>query len=216
MWTLDEVCAAAAEALRSTASALDAEHSPYGLDASIEVGLHPVLAAGLARAGWNVLKESRYPSAAGRTSRAEGERCDIVLTPTPGETLRDPLLAWSLFADRGADPSEALWLEVKTAHQFAVIDGAARPNAQYGAEMLTLATADVRKLAADPGILHAALLLVMFTADEATAEHDLTAWAHRCLDRGLPISAPIARGFPIADRIGNGWCHAALTRVNRP
>lgn len=215
MWPLAELCDAFADALSARATALDEERSPYGLDALSEVELHPALAGAARGLGYGVVREIRYPMNARKRSRAEGERCDLVLTPTPGEGLRDPLLAGTLFADQGADPAEALWIEVKTAHQHGVIDGVARANAGYASELLRLATEDVRKLAADGGIAHAAVLLVMFTEDQQTARHDLGAWAHRCLDRDLPISAPIAAGFPIADRIWNGWCQAALTALTR-
>ncbi len=215
MWSLAELCDAFASALRERAAALDEEHSPYGLDAATELELHPTLAAAARAMGFGVLPETRYPLHASKRSRAEGDRCDLVLTPTRGEGLRDPLLAGTLFADQGADTAEALWIEIKTAHQHGVIDGVARANAAYASELLRLATADVRKLAADAAIAHGALLLVMFTEDERTARHDLDVWAHRCLDQELPISAPHAAGFPLTDRIGNGWCQAALTAVRR-
>lgn len=215
MWPLAELCDAFAAGLRARAAALDEEHSPYGLDALSEVELHPTLAAAAGTLGFGVLPETRYPLSATKRSRAEGDRCDLVLTPTPGESMRDPLLTGTLFGDRGVEAADALWVEVKTAHQYGLIDGVARPNAAYASELLRLATADVRKMAADGAIRHGALALVMFTADEATARHDLEVWAHRCLDHGLPIGAPLAAGFAVADRIGNGWCQAALTAVKR-
>ncbi len=175
--------------------------------------LHPILHAGFRAAGFGVFPEQRLPNFRSRPRRSEGERCDIALTPAPAEGLTDPLLETTLFAGRGVDPREALWIEVKAAGQFAVIDGVGRPNSSYTSQLLTGAVADVRKLAKEGELSHTAALIVMFNADEAAADHDLRAWAHRCLDKGLPISSPSANRFPITDRIGNTVCTVALTRV---
>ena len=64
-----------------------------------------------------------------------------------------------------------------------------------------------------PGLVHAASLLVLFTRDEDTARHDLVAWANRCLDKGLLIDRTALEAFAITDRIGNGVCCVAMTRV---
>ena len=68
---------------------------------------------------------------------------------------------------------------------------------------------DVKKLWTDRKIRHAGLLLVLFTQDQAVAEHDVLAWHRRCLDRGFPVAPPASRGFRITDRIGNGYCAVA-------
>lgn len=213
MWSLAEICALAADALRAEAARLDEEQSPYGVDARDEVALHAVLRAGFERAGLGALAEQRYPASRFRPRRSEGERCDIVLTPAPGQTLIDPLLADTLFANEGVDPAAALWLEVKTAHQFALIDGVAGPSPRYAAQLLTEATADVRKISRETGARFAAVLLILFTERDDIARHDLEAWLSRCLDRRLPVESPVAERFPIADRLGNGVCTIALTRV---
>lgn len=214
MWDLRAVGDAATNALRLHAQALDEEQSPYGLDALDEVALHALLAAGFTDAGWGALREQRYPSVAGRPRRSEGDRCDIVLTHAPGEHLIDPLMAGTLFAGRGASPEDALWLEIKAAHQFALAGAEAGPNAGYASSLLTNATADVRKLAREPGIRHGATLLVHFALNEEVARHDLALWAHKCLDVGLPIRAPVIDGFPVTDRIGNAFCSVVLTGVS--
>lgn len=214
MWDLRAVCDAAINALRRHALALDEEQSPYGLDALDEVDLHPILATGFLDAGWGALREQRYPAVAARPRRSEGDRCDLVLTHEPGQHLLDPLLAGTLFAARGVSPDEALWIEVKTAHQFALAGAEAGPNAAYASSLLTAATADLRKLAREPGICHGAALLVLFALNEDVARHDLNTWAHACLDKALPIRAPIVDAFPITDRIGNTCCAVALTGVN--
>ena len=215
MWDLRTVCDRAADALREEAARRDEEQSPYGLDALDEVELHPLFAAAFEAHGWGALREQRYPGVSSRPRRSEGDRCDVVLTHEPGERLLDPLMAGTLFASRGVDPLDALWIEVKTAHQSALIGGVAGPDPGYASSLLTGAMRDVRKLGADDGIVHAALLLTMFTQDEHIARHDLGAWAHRCLDKGLSIRAPIVASFPIADRIGNGACLVAVIGVDR-
>lgn len=68
----------------------------------------------------------------------------------------------------------------------------------------------MRKLADDPQIRHAGVLLVLFTADLPTADHDLDVWAHGARARGLPISPREQRSLAIADRIGNRQCTVAL------
>ncbi|TVQ31406.1 MAG: hypothetical protein EA376_09875 [Phycisphaeraceae bacterium] len=213
MWNTRDICEHAAEALREEAARRDAEQSPYGLDSLEEVALHPIIAAGLRRHDLGVHAEQRYPSHRARRNRSQGDRCDLVVTSRPDDHLIDPLAADTLFGDRGATPSEALWIEIKTAHQFALTDGAAGPGSSYSAEMLSLATADLRKLARGGELGGSALLLAMFNADESVARHDLDAWLHRCLDQGIPIISVQAERFEITDRIGNTCCTTALIGV---
>ncbi|MBX3406496.1 MAG: hypothetical protein KF869_07005 [Phycisphaeraceae bacterium] len=154
-------------------------------------------------------------------------RCDLVLTPAPGLKLGDPLAlvkttrarqqqaAGTLFAaveaaqnppEHGPDacaPEDACWLEVKLVGQFTYSAGVAGPNSSYASELTRGPAADIRKLSADGRIRHAAAMVLLFTNDRATAEHDLAQMLHRCLDRGLPIAAPLRREVPVTDRIGN-------------
>lgn len=213
MWSAREVCEVCAAGLRARGEALDAEQSPYGLDALGEIEVQDALAAALGAHGWGLIREARYPAIAGRPRRSEGERCDMVLTERAGEPLLDPLMEGTLFAGKGVPPSEAMWLEVKLARQFAIVGGVAAANPGYSGEVLTRATADVRKLAHEPGAGARACVLVMFTRDQATAEHDVVAWAHRCLDEGLPIGSPEREGFGVSERIGNAWCEIVLMPV---
>ncbi len=213
MWRDRDITQACAEALRSRALASDEEQSPYGVDSLRELEIQSALRAGLATEGLGVHAEVRLPRRAALPRRSEGERCDIVLTHRPGVPLIDPLDADTLFAGSGTPMAEAFWIEVKCVHQFALVDGVARPSNTYSSQLLSAAVNDLRKLAAQR-LPFAALALVMFGADEQTLAHDLTMWAHRCLDLGLPISAPVAEGFSITDRIGNTRCTVALTRVS--
>jgi hypothetical protein len=212
-WDLGAVADAAATALEREAFRLDAEQSPRGLDAPAELGLHPIIERGLASAGFGIHREVRYPSGAETRKRSAGDRCDFVLTPCPAEPLEDPEGAFTLYAGSGFPPSEALWIEVKTVRQFALVKGIASENPGYAARLWGPAMKDLDKLASDDLLGPAASLIVLFAASEEVARHDLEVWAHRALDRGRPIEPPRLRGFAITDRLGNAWCAVALTRV---
>jgi hypothetical protein len=209
VFALADVADALAAGLAAEAARLDREQAVYGLDARDEVALHPVLAEALRAAGYGVHREVRFPSERLKRSKAEGERCDLVITPD-GRPLASPEAQGTLFIDPDAvDLEDALWLEVKAVQQFQP-EG---PNAGYSGQLLSTVQQDVRKLSKEPHILHAALLIVLFVAEPAVAEHDLRVWQDRCLERGLPIAAPYLRGLPITDRHGNAWCALALHGV---
>lgn len=215
MWDDALITLSLADALAHRARELDEEHATLGVDALDELPLHPILCAGLRSTPYGVLREQRYPASRATPKRSIGDRCDIVLTPIPDSHLTDPLQSGSLFAEQGVAPEDALWLEVKLAAQYCMSDGWSRANPLYSGVMLTQSMTDIRKLASEPVIAHAALILVMFNADRATASHDLSAWYQRCIEKGLPISAPITQRFAITDRIGNSACTVALTRVHQ-
>src|SRR5690606_15918571 len=107
---------------------------------------------------------------------------------------------------------DAFWLEMKVIHQYApgCLD---QPNPRYSAQFLSVTRGDLSKLAKDEAILHAGLLLVLFTADEATARADLRTWHERCVHRALPLAAPSQRFVPITNRPGHGLLPLALARV---
>jgi hypothetical protein len=223
-WDYAEIVALAGTALQREAHRLELEQATRGVDALTELAIHPLIRAGLSIGPYTVLSEQRYPPGRSRKNRAEGERCDIVLIDQPSEPgraaptfdhLLDPLASGTLFGDRGADPLEALWIEVKVVHQFHLFDGGVRANPAYSSMLLREATADVRKLAKEPGIGAAAMLLVMFAESLDTGAHDLKVWRDRCALRGLATSAPFGHRFPIADRLGNRACAVELVPVPR-
>lgn len=183
--------------------ALDREaQAVSGVDALDEVSLHPILASSLSAGGFGVHREQRYPSERHKRNRAEGRRCDLVLTPD-GRPIQDPQAAATLFDEPNAVPLEdAFWLEVKTVAQFTP-EG---PNPSWSGELLGTVRSDVSKLARDTEILHAGLLIVLWTASPEIANNDLGVWQDRCLDRGLPIGAPSERILPLQDRLGNACC----------
>ncbi len=207
-WSTADLADAIDTGLRASAAADDAEQAVYGFDHLDELGLHPLLQEALRAAGYGVWPEQRYPSDWQRR-RSEGKRCDIVLTPDD-KPLREPQVKGTLFDSVDAcDPEEAYWLEVKSVAQYET----GGPFARYSAELLAPVAADVQKLWGDGRIFHAGLLLVLFTADRDVAEHDIAAWHRRCLDRGYPVATPATRGFEITERVGNGYCAAALFGV---
>ena len=215
LWDLADIAGAAERCLRAEAERLDAESAARGLDAPAELGLHPVLERGFINAGFGVAREVRYPTGAERRKRSAGDRCDFVLTPSPNEPLEDPAGAFTLFAGEGYPPDRALWIEVKTVRQFALVRGIASRDPGYAARLGGPLMRDLAKLAGDPRLGPAAALVVLFCDQESTALHDLAIWAHRALDRGLRLSPPRRRGFSITDRLGNAWCEILVAGVRR-
>lgn len=231
MWEPSEIAHLAAEAVAARDRELRDEHAVYGLDSLDEVGLHPVLAAGLGASGFGVWREHPYPGRVeARAKRSERERCDLVLTLDPGAPPIDPVAelkhldaaTGTLFApvaesmataEQVTEVGDAYWIEVKTVSQFSFNGGVPGANASYASELVGGVTRDAIKLASEPMVRYAAVLMVLFTVDEATAEHDLAIAAHRCLDKGAPIGSPAWVSVGIEDRAGNGVCTAAAVPV---
>lgn len=208
-WSTADIADALDAGFRSRAASDDLEQAVYGFDALDELGLHEVIRDSLRDEGYGVWPEQRYPDDRNKRKKSEGKRCDLVLTED-GMPLREPEVADTLFDQTPAvDPSAAYWLEVKLVAQFEK----SGPFGRYSAELLSPVTKDVRKLWSDSGIHHAGLLLVLFTADQHTAEHDLMVWHNRALERGFPVGVPTLRGLKLTDRIGNGWCSIAVFGV---
>ncbi|MCH2143094.1 MAG: hypothetical protein MK077_08875 [Phycisphaerales bacterium] len=190
---------ALAKGLDALESAYATEQAVTGLDALDEVALHPLLAEVLTKAGYGVHREQRYISQRSKRKASAGRRCDLVITPE-GRALQDPEASKTLFEDPNATPlSEAYWLEVKTVAQFT----SSGPNRAWASELLSTVSKDVAKLARDQRIFHAGLLILLWTADIETAQHDLSVWEERCLLRNLPIGMPAQRHIKIQDRLGN-------------
>lgn len=231
VWNLDDIVSAAAQALRDAERELADEHAVYGLDALDEVRLHPILERGIRASGLGVWREHPYPGdIAARHTRNARDRCDLVLTPDPAAPPLDPVAelkhmdaaTGTLFepvADTIAapgpttEPGDCLWVEVKAVAQFAYQAGVPGPNAGYASALVTGPAGDAVKIAAEPMINHGVALVVLFTADEPTARHDLTQMSHGCLDRGAPVGVPITESFAIVERAGNEVCTVAALPV---
>jgi hypothetical protein len=209
VWSYPEIADAVALGLQRHAAASDLEQAVHGLDSLDELSLHPVLSESLRAAGFGAFREQRYPADRHRRRISEGERCDLVVTHD-NRQLVAPDRAPTLFDPPDAVPLEdACWLEVKVVAQYTH----SGPNTAYASQLLGGVGHDVAKLSKDPGILHAGLLIVLWTAEEHVAGHDLDVWHQRCIARGLPIETPCRRAFGIADRIGNASGSIALYPV---
>lgn len=231
MWNADELLTDIRDGLRDHAAALDREQAVHGLDALSELELHPLIERALARHGSVVLREHPYPGEVHRRAkRTERERCDLVVLPPGAHRLLDPvreLLArdaalGTLFAavepppdPDAVAPDAAVWIEIKCVGQYAHCLGVPGQNRTYASELIGGVASDLRKLAAEPMITAGALVLVLFTADEAVAEHDLTTAIHRAIDRGVGVRSIRRESFAITERIGNLVCSIAWLEARR-
>jgi hypothetical protein len=189
--------------LRERCAQIDLEQAVHGLDALDELALHPIIADALRmQGGFGVHREQRYPGDRMRRRFTEGERCDFVLTPDHRELVKEDARGTLFDSPDALSLDEAFWLEAKIVWQF-TCEG---PNHNYSSQLLGSVRGDITKLARDPGILQAGLLLVMFVRDEAVASNDLGIWQNRCIARGLPLGMPATRVFRITDRQGNACC----------
>ncbi len=199
-----------------------------GVDSLPETRLHPLIAQAFASEPFGALREVRYPTAKiERPSETQRDRCDLVLTPEPAQRLYDPVAALrelegasgTLFAPTAmvrqpgkgeVDPSEAYWIEIKAIAQHRYVGGVPAPNARYAQELLSWPRADVVKLASDPLIRHAGVLVVMFTEERASGPHDLSIAVREMIDRDLPVGVPEIETVGICDHAGNAWCTLGL------
>jgi len=197
--SVTDIADAVESGLAAHARELDAEQAVRGIDALDERALHPIIEQSLRAAGYGVAREMRYPADRAHRRASEGERCDFVLTPDARPLLVEAQRSTLFDPPDAVDPEDAFWLEAKVVAQFTE-EGA---NRNYASQLLAPVRQDVAKLSKDRGILHAGLLLVLFTRDEIVANHDLAIWEDRCLRKGLPIAAPSCRTVPITNRLGH-------------
>lgn len=226
-----EALEAIRDGLAARELALADEQAVHGLDSLDEVRLHALLGEALAAAGLAVFREFPYPGQPEELpAESARERCDLVVAAegTAGiddrirrrkeaaraeGTLFAPIASQMVAPREGVvPPEEALWLEVKTTGQYTYADGLAGPNRSYASEF-NACLGDIRKLARADGIAQAGVVIILFSAEEAVAEHDLAAFVHRCLDRDLPATGLLRERFPILDRIGNRVCTVAIVPV---
>jgi hypothetical protein len=212
------------------------EQAVHGLDALSEVELHPLLAGAFGAAGFGVKREWPYPGVVEKRPKYSARnRCDVVLMGA-GQELLDPVAelletdkaAGTLFESvattdvAGATKTlagaqcqvcqacDAFWMEVKVVGQYTYTLGVPGPNRAYGSELTGSLRVDLAKIGADSALRWAGLLLVLFTDEKETADHDLMVALHRSLDQGLSFSAPLVEAFEIPDRIGNRVCSVAM------
>jgi hypothetical protein len=232
VWNAEAIVEIVVAGFSRVAGEREREQAIAGLDQLDEVALQSLIGEILRAAGFGVWPEERYPGDRLHRRRSRGKRCDLVLTPA-GEPLRRECSETSLGGasslpaglPEGPDSgpkarlpapgspvqlhADAFWLEIKTVAQYSPRG----PARDYGSRLLGDVADDVGKIASDPGIRHAGLMLVLFTRDRETARHDLLAWQVRCLERDLPVFTPAVGGFPLNDRLGNGQATVALFPV---
>jgi len=202
-----------------------AEGAVRGLDAMDEMEMQPLIADALIAGGLGVFREFPVPGPVGRRAkRTERARCDFALTPAPELPPGDPMAKLieqdaaekTLFAHaaRSDEPprtpvEDCYWLELKVVGQWIYVDGVPRANTAYASTLVWSIAQDLKKLEAEEMIRFGAVLLVLFTADEEVARHDMPIALHRALDRGVLFRAPITARLEIPDRVGNACCTLA-------
>jgi len=213
IWRFDEVADAVGRVLRRAEADLRLEQAVYGLDAMKEVRLHEVLATGLEADGFcSVARECHYPSDLAK-KRPGRRRCDLVLTPAGRPLLQADEV--SLFTPPDAcPPGEALWLEVKVAHQFA--EGGRR-HAGYGEQWRRATVDDLRKMESEERVREAGLLLLAFTADDAVIDKDLELFEDVLARKEVLAGFRQVRGIGLLERNGHTRLTAAIwPTVQRP
>jgi hypothetical protein len=204
-WDFSRVADALAVTLSSLESDLQAEQAPHGLDAWEERRFHDSLAIGLAT-HFEVAREVHYPSTAG-WKLPHRQRCDLALTPLGFPLRREETLPLPLCA-----PENALWLEVKLAHQF--VEGG-RSNRGYSGQWREV-LGDLRKMCAEPSFRSAALVLIVFTADLPMLDHDLAGFNAVLEREAIRPEGRHVRSVPITERIGHSLVTVALWELPRP
>jgi len=199
-----------------------------GLDSLREIDLHLHISQSFSDAPPASARECYYPSPAIELPKGtHRERCDLVVLPEGKISLYDPVDAHKVMHSASGTlfeavatppaieptqcaPIEAFWVEIKVIAQHRYIDGVPTPNAKYAHELLSGPSADVVKLASEPQIRHAGVLVVLFTEYEEAGVHDLSMAIREMIDRDLPVGLPDYESFPIVDLGGNAWCTLGL------
>ncbi|MGD0388261.1 MAG: hypothetical protein ABSC42_04825 [Tepidisphaeraceae bacterium] len=204
-WDFVELIDRLHQLLLSAENELRLEQAVYGLDVRDERELQSLMAQRLAR-HYQVAREVHYPSTVGR-KLTHRQRCDMVLTPL-GRPLRLDSAPPTLFDPANlAAPEEALWLEVKIAYQFR--EGGIR-HGGYGGQWRNAVVDDLRKMEAEPRILEAGLLLVVFNESAAVLEKDLELFENVLARKEVLAGFRQVRSVEILERIGHRLCTVAL------
>lgn len=205
MWDFSAVADDFAATFQAAEDELRLEQAVYGLDARDERGLQTLLAERL-EPRYAVAREVHYPSTAGQ-KKSHRMRCDLVLSPR-GRPLRLDTRPPDLFDPPDlCPPGEALWLEVKVAHQFR--EGGVR-HSGYGAQWRQAIVADLLKMESEPLIRQAGLALIVFNENEAVLAKDLELFEDLLAIKGVLAGFRQVRSVRVLDRIGHSLCTAAL------
>lgn len=152
--------------------------------------------------------EARPPMAAASNPAAEAVLLDEAVGQ-PGSAEPGPGANTVHAADSTsfADPSEALWLEVKVAYQFR--EGGVR-HGGYGAQWRQAVVSDLKKMEAEPLIHEAGLVLVVFNESAAVLNKDLELFEDVLARKEVLAGFRQVRTVPIQDRIGHAICTIAV------
>ncbi|QQE11470.1 hypothetical protein JD969_18550 [Planctomycetota bacterium] len=209
-WCSDELVEIAANCLIKRALDDDLEQTVYGFDSLKELKIHTLLEEFFLNTNFGVWREVRYPKEWHKSKKSEGIRCDFVLTPD-GLPLKDPELSGTLFGDavESVSAEEAYWMEVKVVREFDY----GQLSKKYSNDLKCPVKNDILKIWSDGRLKHGGLLLMLYTADQATGMRDVLKWYELIQQKGLPIRYPALKDFKITERTGNGWCTIALFEV---
>jgi len=204
-WDFVDVAERIRQLLQAAENELRLEQAVYGLDVRDERALQSLLADRL-KVHYEVAREVHYPSTVGK-KLTHRQRCDMVLTPL-GRPLRLDSAPPTLFdAPNLAAPEEALWLEVKVAYQFR--EGGVH-HSGYGGQWRSAVVDDLRKMEAEPRILEAGLLLIVFNESSTVLEKDLELFETVLAQKEVLAGFRQVRSVDILDRIGHRLCTVAL------
>ena len=231
MWCIDEILEIILQHICQVDANLVAENAVYGLDSLIETQLHPYILQSFATSSLNAHGEIYYPSSNFSLPKNNARnRADLVLLPDGKKSIYDPVDAHkdlqrasgtlfepvaTLPAPKADDcpPNEAMWIEIKSVPQFRYVDGVPVPNTKYAQELIAGPREDVIKLASDPQIRHAGVLVIVFTELREAGPHDLSMSIRAMIDQDLPVGSPEIEQVEIQDRGGNVWCTLGLIPV---
>lgn len=231
MWSLSEILDCLDAQLRQEDACIREAQTVRGIDSLREIELHPLIAQSFSTTLHTTLREVHYPGfETTLPKRTHRDRCDMVVLPEGKKTLFDPVDAHkslrsasgTLFepvaslpaiAPDQSRPEDAMWIEIKIVAQHRYVDGVPIPNARYAHDLLTGPRGDVVKLAAEPRIRHAAVLVVLFGEAQEAGIHDLSMAMRELIDQDLPVGMPEYCSLPIVDLGGNAWCTLGLIPV---
>ena len=220
MWSIDQITDLMADSIARSNARFRDETAVRGTDALDESEIQPIIADSILADGFTALREQPYPTPDRKHPKeSERLRCDLVILDHPDNPLIDPVetdrrqneLVGTLFEplaaraahQSGTRPEQALWIELKVCGQYEYHAGIPGPNPSYTSQLVRGPASDIRKLARDPQISHAAMVIILFAESEPIARHDLGLATHKWLDMNLPIRSPTIRFVPIDERIGN-------------
>ncbi len=202
IWNEDSLVESACSALVNLAGELDFENATRGIDCLNELDLQHRISETLNLHNVVAVKEARYPAAHIIERLNHGKRCDLLLF----HDSKDLELVSQFDANK-----IGYWLEIKRVAQFLE----SGPNWHYERTLLETLPQDVFKLANDPEIFYAGLLVILFTSNPSMGKRDLQTWKCHAMSRGCPVGIPRICDFSISNRIGNEHVFVALFPVRR-